>query len=1072
MQYVGKLCDDSVSEKSRVVRGSSNLLIITNNGSDQDLIDHPSLSPDVFLGDGDDSFIGGSVDDIFGLDDGEMEFLNALSLLIIGDDPRPHLQVKICGEEVVGLMDSGASCTIFGKGSEEFLSKFQLSSQRKSVVVRVADGNCKKCNGVVEVPITFNGATHLITTLVVPEIDTFLTLGMNFWDAFGFSPALVNSICSDQSPTSFIPLDLEDRLKLDGVINTFLATTPEFFGCTTVLTHRIDTGSADPVRRSARPVPYHLLPKIDLEIERLVGRGVLRECPESPWLNPIQVVVKKKTGAVRLCLDGRWLNQVTIRDSYAIPHIEGIINRLEKFKYLSSIDLSDAFLQIPLEEDSQIKTAFAIPGRKMYCYQRMPFGLMNSPMTMARLMNIVIGIDLEPQVFCFLDDIIVATPDFESHLEILGKVSERLRKANLSINVEKSQFCAERLDYLGYTLSPNGISTSDFKVSAIINFPAPQNVTQLRQLLGMIGWFRRFVPEFASIAKPLTDLLKGGGKSNRISWTVAAENSFSKLKELLTSAPVLKLPDYSKPFIVRSDASDVGAGGVLLQEEDGQERVICYVSKKFSSAEQNYTTTEKEAYGCLICLRKFAPFLLYKKFRLETDHSALLWILRQKEAKGRVGRWVLEFQQYDFDIVHRPGRELVVPDVLSRNIASVTVDGDKWYDDLIDGVSKKPDDHPEYKVENDFLFKHCKVRTPLKTTTFKWKCCVRHSDVRDIIQKYHDSPNAAHFGFAKTYRRISSKYYWPNMRSDVRNYLKRCEICKQSKSPNVSLVPPMGSHISVSRPWEHLALDFLGPLIRSSEGYCQLLVIMDRCTKFVLLYPLRSAKASAVIKILSTHVFPVFGIPRVVFSDNGPAFVASIFESFLQELAIKHWFTAAYAPQSNPVERANRTIITAIKSYVSEKHSEWPKYLSEIGMAIRSSVHDSMQYSPYYMNFGQEMISNGEEYTIEDANKPLSLEDRLKDLKLSREEAKRRLRISHESSRQRYNLRSRPKEFDNGDIVYRRSFALSDAVKGVQSKFCPWIKCKVVARKGQVYELEDMKTKRRGMYHGKDIKPG
>uniref|UniRef100_A0A1B0C8P4 RNA-directed DNA polymerase n=1 Tax=Lutzomyia longipalpis TaxID=7200 RepID=A0A1B0C8P4_LUTLO len=464
---------------------------------------------------------------------------------------------------------------------------------------------------------------------------------------------------------------------------------------------------------------------------------------------------------------------------------------------------------------------------------------------------------------------VITVADGNCQRSVGSEVSERLRKANLTINVEKSQFCADRLEYLGYTLSPEGIGTNDFKVSAIINLPVPRTVTQLRQILGMIGWFRRFLPSYATFSKPLTDLLKGKGKTGGIIWTPEADEAFGKLKELLTTAPILKLPDYSKPFIVRSDASDVGAGGMLIQEEDGQE-----------------------------------------------------------------------------------------------------------------------------KIEDGNLFKHCRVVSPLKTTSFKWKCCVRRSEVKDLIQKYHDSPNAAHLGFAKTYRRISGRFYWPSMRTDVRNYLKKCEVCKAVKSPNITLTPPMGSHVSASRPWEHIAMDFVGPLTKSSQGYRQLLVIIDRCTKFVLLYPLRNATTTTVIKVLSTYVFPIFGIPRVVFSDNGPAFSSTAYKSFLADLGIKQWLTPAYSPQSNPTERANRTIITSIRAYIEKKHSDWPKYLAEIGMAMRSSIHESAQYTPYFLNFGQEMIVNSEEYAIEDANNPPSIDERLKALKLARDDAKNRLRIN------------------------------------------------------------------------------
>lgn len=1014
------------------------------------------------------------------LNSGRVENLASISDSLIiypNGDNRPHIYVDIFGKrKVLGLMDSGASKTILGNGASKLIKKLKISPRSCNTVVSVANGDAHLTTKIVDLLFTFNGKSAMISTLVVPEITAPLTLGMDFWEAFGFRPVSVNTLAFTEAPDlsnkddNSIDLSVKERKQLDDAINNFLITEENVFGCTSILSHNINTGDSRPVRVPSYPIPYHLMPAVDEEIQRLLKLDVIKEVSFSPWNSPPNIQ-KKKNGKVRFCIDARGLNKVTVRDAYTIPNLESIINRLEHSQYLSSIDLSDAFLQIPLDEESQIKTSFSIPGRKMYCYKRMPFGLVNSPMTMARLMDIVIGSDLEPYVFCFLDDIIILTKDFESHIRILNEVATRLSKAGLSINLEKSKFCVRELEYLGYTLSYYGLSTNGEKIKAIANIPVPKTVKDLRQFLGMAGWFRRFVRNYATVTGPLTDLLKGNPR--HLQWNQKAQESFEKLKSLLTSAPILKLPDYTKPFIVRSDASDIGAGGVLVQGEGEEEGVICYISRKFSVAEQKYSTTEKEALAALICLRRFALFLLYSKFKLETDHASLKWILSQKQAKGRIGRWIMEFQQYDFDIIHRPGKDNVVADYLSRHVCStVGISTDKWYAQLLEDVKKDPDKYSEYKIDDGRLFRYMKYKTPLGTYAFRWRCCLPSSERKGIMQKYHDEPTAAHLGFFKTFRRISENFYWPKIRADVCKYVKNCDICKQIKSPNYDLTPPMGNFVTATRAWQHISADFIGPLVPSSEGYKFLLVLVDKLTKYVLLFPLRNSTAKSLIRVLKKNVFPYFGVPKYFHSDNGSAFIAEEFQRFLSGFGIIQWLTPGYTPQANPTERVNRTILTSIRAYIGSKHSKWPEYLSEIGMAIRSSVHETSQFSPYYLAFGQEMITHGDEYAVVDVNTPPDFADKMKTLMDSRKKAVESQKKAHTVSKKRYDLRKRPAAFAVGDVVYRRSFAQSNAAKKIQAKFCPWVKSKVVAVKGQTYQLEDLASGRKAFFHKKDIKPG
>lgn len=990
-------------------------------------------------------------------------------------DPRPYLTVKVFDREVVALMDTGATQTCFGKGSGGILGEFQISIRLSPnpIFVRTADGVMHHCEELVDVPFQYNNETHLLSALLVPDLASPLILGMNFWRAFGLKmikPMTTPVVNEVELSSDLIHLSQEQKTILDEAIKSLPITTSTSFGCTSKITHTIDTGDNSPVHERCYPVPTHLMGPVDEELDRLLQLGVLRECEPTPWLNPVTVRIKKDK-RIRFCLDARRLNSVTTRDTFPLPHIESILSQLTGTRYLSSIDLSEAFFQIPLDPESQCKTAFALPGRKLYCFQRTPFGLVNSPMTMARLMAIVLGHDLENKVYHYLDDILIVTEDFSTHVAMLKEVARRLREANLTVNLSKSRFCVGKLTYLGYDLSSEGVSTNTAKVDAILQLPIPNSIKGLRQVIGMLSWYRKFIPDFATVIAPLTDLLKG--KPTNLNWTTEADEAFSRLKQLLASAPILATPNYDLPFRVKTDASDFGCGGVLVQGEGDQERVIAYMSRKFTSAERNYTTTEKELLGVIYSIEKFRQYLVGAKFHLETDHSALIWLLRLKDAKGRLARWILSLQEYDFEVTHRPGRENVVPDALSRcfDLNSVVQLQDKWYSSLFTKITDSPSDHPEFRIENGRLYKNCRIKNPLGVIEHKWKLVVPREDREDLLRKYHNEPVAGHFGFFKTFNRLAEFCYWPKMRQDVKKWIKKCDVCKGCKAPNTTLAPSMGKHVEAKRPWEFISADYIGPLVRSSHGYTNILVLLDKFTKFVLLFPLRNAKTPALIRVLNDHVFNVFGYPRCILTDNGVQFESREFKTFLEKCKVTHYKTPYYHPQSNPTERVNRTIISSIRAFIQREHKEWAEHLHEIQAAINSSVHEASKFSPYYLNFGQNMVTSGDQYDTIDVNPPLPVDVRLKELASARGAVGPRLRKAHEDSARNYNLRTRDHQFSVGDLVWRRNFLPSDAAKGTQHKFFRWVKCQVVSVHGNTYELRDLNNNKIGKYHKKDIKP-
>ena len=364
----------------------------------------------------------------------------------------------------------------------------------------------------------------------------------------------------------------------------------------------------------------------------------------------------------RMCVDYGDLNKVTEKDAYRLPNLDSALDKLRRAKYLSKIDLSKAFLQVPLEDDSKPYTAFALPGLGLLQFTRLPFGVTDGPKTFQRLMDKIITPDLEPFVLSYQDDIIIATEDFQEHLKYLKIVFKKLIDAGLSINPDKCDFgCC--VVYLGFILDANGLRPDKEKIRPGLEYPAPTNVKELRRFLGMVGWYSRFINNVAELKIPLVKLLH---KDIKWSWGAEQTEAFEKLKLALVSTPVLARPDFSLPFTVQTDASNMAIGAVLTQMHEDGEHPVVYISRVLTAQEQNYSATERECLTLLWAIKRLRPYLEGYKFTAITDHSSLKWLSNLKETTGRLARWALELQQWDFDVVYRKGSLNLVPDALSR----------------------------------------------------------------------------------------------------------------------------------------------------------------------------------------------------------------------------------------------------------------------------------------------------------------------------------------------------------------------------------------------------------------------
>lgn len=457
---------------------------------------------------------------------------------------------------------------------------------------------------------------------------------------------------------------LEQKQKLQNLIieyqNSF-STTSTDMGLTNLVEHKINTGNAPPIKQHPRRLPLAKMGEVEKEIEDMLDKGVI-ETSNSPWSSPI-VLVKKKDGSIRFCIDYRKLNDVTIKDSYPIPRIDSTLDALAGAKWFSTIDLKSGYWQVKMAPDDKPKTAFSIPGGGHWQFLNMPFGLCNAGATFERLMEKVLSNLSWKICMVYLDDIIILSQTFDEHIINLKQVFHRLKGANLKMNPKKCYLLQKQVSFLGHIVDENGVATDPSKIESVINWPTPSSVKNIRSFLGLCSYYRKFIYKFADIAKPLHKLTES---KQEFRWDENCQEAFDKLKRALTSAPILSYPNNEGLFILDTDASNNGLGAVLSQEQNGSEKVICYYSKTFSATERRYCVTRRELLAIVKSIKNFHHYLYGRPFKVRTDHGSLTWLLNFKNPEGQIARWFELLSQYEFKVEHRAGRSHSNADALSR----------------------------------------------------------------------------------------------------------------------------------------------------------------------------------------------------------------------------------------------------------------------------------------------------------------------------------------------------------------------------------------------------------------------
>lgn len=997
----------------------------------------------------------------------------------LGRDERGYIEVDVLKLKTHGMLDCGAVRTVMGYKAWKIFEAagLKLHASKRYKYIITANHGTAKIEGEAFVPFNVGGITRVVRVLYVPRLNSNLILGIDFWRRFHLRPDFVTGYCEvssiQTSSTVTISvaengsvLNVNQKEELRSIIEEFKPKLEKAkLGCLKNVVHHIDTGDAPPCKQKYCSLNPKMLAEAHRELDERLEMDIV-EPSESPYSSPLLMLPKKDSGW-RWVVDFRELNKAIKRpNAHPLPKIDPMLWNVKGGTIFSSIDIKDAYLQVPLSPESKSKTAFSVPGRGLFQYKRLPAGLKDAAGRWQKAIEEVLGHD--PNILIYMDDILIFSSNWEHHKQLLRKVFQKLSEAGLTIKMSKCSFGLERVTYLGHVIDRYGVRPDPSKIAAVVNFPSPINVKKVRQFLGLAGWMRKFVPSFSVIARPLYKLLQGDVKFR---WGSEQEVAFNELKQRLCTAPVLRSPDFSLPFRVYTDGSADGTGGILAQTFLDGEHVIAYTSKSLKGREKNFSATELECLAVLHAVEAFRPYLEGYSFEVVTDHSSLQWLYKLKNPSGRLARWACSLQQYDFFITHRKGKFMEAPDALSRNpipadssedltltdsaadinnfstpvhlIDLPTLIEDEWYLNLLKAVQEEPEKYEKFQVKDGVLYKLITVSPYLP---IQWVQVIPQEGRNVLLQKCHDDPTSGHTGIFKTFGRLRLQGYWPEMKKSCIDYVKRCQVCQEVKKSKQAPAGLMGCKNVISAPFEVLSTDLIGPLTRSSSQNTYLSVTTDFFSKYVFLKPLREATAKKLIKHFKEDIILVHGAPKQIIVDNGSQYRSKEFKKMCKGFYIDLYFNIAYNPRHNPTERTNQTIENMICSYIRGNQKKWDENLHELQYALRSGLSSATGHTPHEILFGKTLLLDGRHHLLQDSDLSAAFPDIadpaehtgfLKQLEHVRDDVIDRLQKAQDRSAERFNSKRRDVSFKVGMKVWRKNIVKSDKAKEFSKKLAP-----------------------------------
>eukprot|EP00253_Pinus_taeda_P009982 PITA_09982 len=701
-----------------------------------------------------------------------------------------------------------------------------------------------------------------------------------------------------------------------------------------------------PVRQPQRRMNPALQDIVKEEVQKLLDAGFIYPISDSEWVSPL-VLMPKKNGKWRICVDYRELNKATKKDHFPLPFIDQVLDGLAGKSFFSFLDGFSGYNQIQISLEDQDKTTFTCPW-DTFAYPVLRFRLCNAPATFQRAVLSILAELVHDSVEIYMDDFTPYGSSFQEALSNLGKVLSKCIEMNLSLSLEKCEFLMTEGTVLGHTISRQGLQVDPNKVAIIKRVPPPQKVRDVWSFLGLAGHYRRFIKDFSKLASPLFGLL---AKDVEFKWSDDCQKALNELKDKLVSAPILRGPNWAVPFHIHTDASNKAIGATLGQLEEKLPYAIYFVSKNLSKAEMNNTVTEKEFLAVVHALNKFQHYIIGYQTFVYTDHAAIRYLMNKPDVNARIIRWLLLLQQFDLTIVDKPGRENLVADFLSRLYLPAGEEGtmdDQMPDEHLFSIfvlSLWFADIANYLVSSQFplhLSSKEKSRIVRKSESFTWiggnlfklgpdhilRRCAREEEVFDILLTCHDGPCGGHFAAKRTaFKILQAGYYWPTLHAYVRRYISQCDRCQRMGKPTPRDEMPLQPQVTLEsfEKWETKAI--------------------------------KAAIEEKVAEFLRENIFYKFGYPREIVTNKGIQFTSNFIEYLLAHHRIKHRTSTPYHPQANgQVEVTNRALEGILTKVVSSSRKDWADHLVEATWAYNTTWKTTTSFTPYELFYGKRAL--------------------------------------------------------------------------------------------------------------------
>jgi len=992
---------------------------------------------------------------------------------------KPFLSLELNGQEFVGRLDTGADLTTIPRNIAEQLN---LCVMPNSELALSGFGNHRiEVDGIASVIVAYGGKKRAILVAVASDAKAKPIWGLDIIHEFSivriptFEPhpetpqrskevlCLENRTVHPLDKLELGPTDEATTLLVKEALVHFgdvFSRDDLDIGRTKTLKHEIRLNDTQPVNKRPYRVPVRDRPFLEQTIKRLLETGAIRPST-SPFSSPCFFVEKDHGESKRLVVDYRALNSKTILDRMPMPHPEDVFSQLAGAKVFAKLDIKAMFNQIEISEEDIPKTAFSTSFGLFEC-PLMPFGLVNAPATAVRLMREVLR-DLDGKsCYVYFDDIIVYAEDPGELIQRCCAVFERLRHHNLKLNPGKCKFVTDSVHFLGHIISSKGVEIDPRRVEQVKKFPVPRNPSDVRSFHGLCSYNRKFIRDFAKIAKPLTQLM---GKPSDFVWSVEAQGAFEKLRDALVSAPILVHFNHNAKHELRTDASSFAIGAILYQIHDDPEQTgtVLYYSKTLSKAQRNYSATERELLAAFQSITELRHYLIGKEFTLVTDHAALSLIHNRKDPHHRLARWVAQLQCYTFNVVYKSGAKHQDADCMSRLVTDDLTEEERTEEASEDTiravyqVTRQNLEDPTGEDESHLpLGTLVDIRAEQREDTYCKKFIdILESDATDleksvkaknfmmqddqlyrlsannaptlvipacrrgaIMLSFHDFPLAGHLGFSRTYINIKKRYFWPKMRRDIKHHVASCLGCQKRKASNrrrQGFIRPLPIAEDV---FDTVGIDLITKLPRSHNGYNTILVCTDNLSKYVVTAPLKDEKAETIIHAFFNSVISKHGCPRVVISDRGANISGEASRDFFRLFGIKRHLTSAYHPQSNgQTERFNRTLAASLTIYVDKHQKTWSDYVQALTFAYNISEHSVTRVTPYELIFHRrprvpiDNVLERSEFVDPSRPEPGSLSSETVN------KMKQYIMQNQMANKKRLDARLSPSEFKEGDLV-------------------------------------------------------